>query len=127
MAFRRASGAGRVGRLLNATVLKNTRLGDAIPHSIPGTARVIAALVSATSHRVTSALLGLPGDLVGLKDRALAGRADLRNASHKNRCGWGPSRVGVGCAIPSTSPRAAVWSGCARSTGRQTSPSVQDL
>jgi hypothetical protein len=37
------------------------------------------------------------------KDHALAGRADLREASHKNRCGW----VGrAGCGIPSTSLRA---------------------
>lgn len=36
--------------------------------------------VSAMSDRLTSALLGLPEDLVNLNDGALAGRADLRDS-----------------------------------------------
>jgi hypothetical protein len=77
---------------------------------------------------------------------ALAGRADFRDASHKNCCDWSG---GSGRGIPSTSwrastrcpggkpgssacsweeccPRGTAWSGSARPTGYHTDPSVQD-
>jgi hypothetical protein len=95
---------------------------------------------------VTSALLGHPEDLVDLKDRALAGRAGLRDG--RLRALLRPGRVGRGVASPRPPrglphgspgaepnnartgsaegcPRAAVWSGCARSTRCHTAPACK--